>query len=318
MCGGTERKPRRPRLVVDRVGSCRDRPAREEENVNTNRWRSVRLFASLAATLALAGCPPADRCEGTGSCPTGTACTSSADCASGLCAPLSPGGSSVCLAACGPSQPCPVGQSCNRIGAGSYCELGVGIDGGLPIDAGGADAPLVPDAGPVDGDGDGILSSQDCDDADGAVGRSATRACASMCGTGTETCTDGIWAPCSAPTDCACSSAGSTRIVPCGFCGMQSQTCDGTTWRDMGACLYQGECSAGRSEVEATPRCGERQRLCDGECYWLEWVQTAPDGECASGTCFCGLGEDDRWRCRADCSREPFMICDATIPCSEW
>ncbi len=140
-----------------------------------------------------------------------------------------------------------------------------------------------PDA-PADVDGDGILSSLDCNDSDPMVDSSATRACTSDCGEGNETCSNGIWSACSAPTDCDCTTPGATRIAVCGNCGMQSQTCTGGRWTPGSACLNEGECAVGAVESMSTRGCGERQRICAASCSWGEWTQTVPNsGECLQG-----------------------------------
>jgi hypothetical protein len=55
-----------------------------------------------------------------------------------------------------------------------------------------------PDA-PIDMDGDGVLSSADCNDSDPMVTSTATRPCTSACGEGNETCTNGFWSVSSSP-----------------------------------------------------------------------------------------------------------------------
>lgn len=139
-----------------------------------------------------------------------------------------------------------------------------------------------PDA-PSDMDGDGFLSSVDCDDADPMVTHYATRPCTSACGEGNETCAEGRWNACGAPTDCDCSMPGATRIAMCGNCGMQSQTCTGGRWTPGSACLSERDCSVGAVETVDTEYCGLRQRLCDASCAWGMWEFLVADGVCRRG-----------------------------------
>lgn len=159
-----------------------------------------------------------------------------------------------------------------------------GVSDAAPIDAP-ADANDV-DAF-VDTDGDGVADAADCDPADPGVARTGTRACTNSCGSGTQTCTDGVWAVCSAPTDCACTTPGATRVADCGMCGTQGQTCTAGVWTPNSACLGQGECNAGMSETMNLSRCGQQQRLCDSSCHWGSWVTTVPRGECTAGEMEC-------------------------------
>jgi hypothetical protein len=172
-------------------------------------------------------------------------------------------------------------------------------DGGLR-DTPAADVPVAD----IDMDGDGVVARRDCDDNDSAVTSTASRACTGACGMGTESCTDGTWGACSAPTDCVCTTEGETRIGTCGRCGMQSQTCTSGRWTGMSACLGEGVCTLGAVESRDTLRCGTEERLCGATCAWGEWLQAEPDRECIPGdprTCPdnpLGLqmcGEDCRW-----------------------
>ncbi len=165
-----------------------------------------------------------------------------------------------------------------------------------------------PDA-PSDVDGDGVLSSIDCNDGDAAVGTSGTRACTSRCGIGNETCSNGAWSACSAPTDCDCTMPGATRLAPCGNCGMQNQTCTSGTWTAGSACLNEGDCAVGAVETMATLSCGEQQRLCGATCAWGEWQQTVPNGECRPGfTMTCDRPEGTNRRCNDDCTWSECMF----------
>lgn len=170
---------------------------------------------------------------------------------------------------------------------------GGATDGGFDVGLGdtGIDAPLS-DAGsdggrdappPVDGDGDGLLSSVDCDDADLAVGRSDVESCTSSCGAGTRFCTDGVWSPCSASTDCACSTPGAIRTIPCGRCGTASQSCMiGGTWSAPSSCFGERECFAGQVG-SMTEMCSLSERFCDSMCMWGDWTVRTPPGECEPG-----------------------------------
>jgi hypothetical protein len=92
---------------------------------------------------------------------------------------------------------CPVGYAC--------------VDGAcLPADGCGE---IVCDRGFVcsrgrceafgtDGDGDGALIEDDCDDADPEILPGTEIECSTYCGSGTRTCAAGIWTACTAPTEC--------------------------------------------------------------------------------------------------------------------
>jgi hypothetical protein len=148
-------------------------------------------------------------------------------------------------------------------------------DGGLR-DTPAADVPVAD----IDMDGDGVVARRDCDDNDNAVTSTASRACTGVCGMGTESCTDGTWGACSAPTDCVCTTEGETRIGTCGRCGMQSQTCTSGRWTGVSACLGEGVCTLGAVESRMTMRCGTEERLCGATCAWGEWLTAVPDGPC--------------------------------------
>ena len=135
----------------------------------------------------------------------------------------------------------------------------------------------------VDGDGDGVPSSRDCDDADPAISSTSSRSCMNECGTGTEQCTDGAWSACTAPTDCRCDTEGATRIGTCGLCGMQSQTCRAGTWQGVSSCLDEGVCVFGAVESREGPLCDRDERLCGADCRWGDWLQAVPEGDCVPG-----------------------------------
>lgn len=151
-----------------------------------------------------------------------------------------------------------------------------------------------PDA-PSDTDGDGFLSSVDCDDTDPMVTHYATRSCTSACGQGNETCADGRWSACSAPVDCDCTMPGATRIAVCGNCGMQSQTCTDGHWVAGSTCLGEHECPVGAVETVDTEYCGRRQRLCEATCTWGMWEYLIENGVCRRGSfesCLDGTARD--------------------------
>lgn len=176
------------------------------------------------------------------------------------------------------------------------------------------DAGREPDAG-VDGDGDGIPASADCDDADPDIGANATRTCA-LCepDSGTQTCVDGMWGACEGDLSCLCTAEmeGQTRVVACPMCGMQSQQCVAGTWTDQGTCLAQGECEAGAFE-HSDALCGMRERLCQTDCTWTDWTIIEPVGECDP--------EDEECEflaraCTSDCAWRSFSSradCDAYV-----
>lgn len=201
----------------------------------------------------------------------------------------------------------------NLPGADGSTDVDSGIDGGV-VDAADAFSPER-DSG-TDEDGDGIATAIDCDDRDVDVGRNATRDCASTCAAGLERCTDGSWAACDAPTDCACDAPGDTRTVDCGMCGIGSQTCgaDGR-WSVPSACFDEGECAAGAIERDIA-RCGDRQRICDDTCAWRAWSELVPPRECEPGDetvdpAGCPAGQVRTLTCSAACTFEETTACEA-------
>lgn len=185
--------------------------------------------------------------------------------------------------------------------------------------------------GGIDGDGDGILRSVDCDDADPDVGSTATRACTSSCGAGLERCADGAWGACDAPTACDCTTIGMTRTVPCGRCGLASQTCQtDLTWSVPTECLGESECFDGDIERQME-MCGERARICDATCHWREWTEVVPPGECEAGavratgegcdpfltreeTCSAECVWQETRACAAVCTRAPMPSASGADP----
>lgn len=185
-----------------------------------------------------------------------------------------------------------------------------GIDGGMidASDAGDATPDAGPpemDSGPLDTDEDGTPDDVDCDPADAAVGATGSRSCDNACGAGTETCTDGVWAGCDAPTDCLCDTEGANRVADCGNCGMQSEQCTGGVWVAQSMCLNQGECAPATVEMRTTDYCQVDQRLCSSECAWNDWSTIVPAGECRAGSmgsCRMGVPQSD-FICTSDCRR---------------
>ncbi|MCS6799158.1 MAG: hypothetical protein NZ898_11635, partial [Myxococcota bacterium] len=175
----------------------------------------------------------------------------------------------------------------------------------------------------TDADGDGRVAERDCDDANPRVGAMAERPCSSACGPGVERCTDGLWAPCNAPTECDCT--GGTRTVPCERCGMQLQRCERGRWVNDGPC-ESGACSPGMVETAgACGMCGTQRRTCQADCTWSAW-ECASSGECAAGErqteqrpCGeCGEGRQERARtCGGDCRWGPWSDWGACMTAAE-
>lgn len=165
------------------------------------------------------------------------------------------------------------------------------------------------DAGPPisDGDGDGVPTDRDCDDADPSVGSVAETPCASACGSGIASCVEGTWGRCDAPTVCSCTGT-DTRDLDCIRCGTQRQVCESGTWVNDGACSDQGDCAPGALMMGSEP-CGvcasgtrTRARMCGSGCDWDAWaawgacvgesgcmpgtpqMDSRPCGACGSGT----------------------------------
>ena len=145
------------------------------------------------------------------------------------------------------------------------------------------------DVGPADSDGDGVPDSMDCAPTDRAQGANATRPCTGTCGAGTETCANGVWAACNAPTDCVCTRAGATRAAPCGMCGRRLETCSAALrWEAMGACESEGVCVAGTVEERRGAFCDVVRFTCSSTtCTWDAGVEISPRGECVHGAVEC-------------------------------
>ncbi|MGE0787693.1 MAG: hypothetical protein AB7S26_18605 [Sandaracinaceae bacterium] len=180
-------------------------------------------------------------------------------------------------------------------------DLPPGFDAGMStFDAGCGGSGCTP---PPDADGDGVPVSQDCDDADPAVGRTASRACTTMCGSGTETCSSGVWTDCDAPTMCNCMeprvcSPGDVEMgALCGMCGRQERRCRTDCRWGPSMCVEEGECSPGTMDTPETRACPgtcggtqTRSRTCTSGCTWgtfTDWGPTCPTcgPVCGDGTC---------------------------------
>lgn len=197
--------------------------------------------------------------------------------------------------------------------------------GGGGVDAGSLDcepecvAPMIcmdgrcVDAG-GDGDGDGVPTEFDCDDADPLVGNMGERTCSSACGSGVERCTDGEWLPCTAPETCDCTDGVPPREIPCERCGMQRQVCSGGTWVDDGVCTSRA-CTPGEIRM-AGPcgRCGTVTETCQADCSW-------GTGTCVGeGTCMAGEIETGMEGC-GTCgggTRSRTRSCGATCEWGAW
>lgn len=166
-----------------------------------------------------------------------------------------------------------------------------------------------------DVDGDGYPAASDCDDDDPSVVPGSTRPCETECGTGTETCSEGSWQACTAPTECEC-VPGDERPEPCGRCGSVTRSCgqDGR-WGGAGACSGEGECMFGDSQEQTCGSCGQQIRFCAANCVWGDWGGCVEGGECVPGVIdsrSCGrcgtqgrtCGDDCAWGAWGECIGE--------------
>lgn len=167
-----------------------------------------------------------------------------------------------------------------------------------------------------DGDMDGVEAAVDCDDTDPSIGSTGERLCASECGEGLTSCTDGVWTECNAPAECECEAGSPPRTVDCGFCGTQRQVCTDGRWTNDGACTSPGECVPGQVEMGgACGTCGTLRRTCGSDCAWGDWTCTGGGGECTPGATesdtqpcgTCGTGTQTRTRtCTSSCTWGPW------------
>lgn len=188
-----------------------------------------------------------------------------------------------------------------------------GTDAGEP-DSGSRSEDAGTDASP-DYDRDGVPDAVDCEPMNAVFGSTSERSCSTLCGDGMETCTDGVWGACDAPTECLCSTEGATRIHPCGMCGEQGEACRGGVWTATSVCTGEGECSAGDVEDRSMPDyCRLEQRLCGSECTWGSWV-VVMTGECRRGERRCTWGPPPRnYRCTDECRMELDPDCKVRVP----
>lgn len=214
---------------------------------------------------------------------------------------------------------CASGEGVNPRGDGGRVDAASGDSGGSGDDAavdclpacgagetcvGGVCHPATEDL-----DHDGIPSSLDCDDTSASIGSVSEHSCTSSCGTGVEHCQDGVWAACTAPTTCDCTTGEPPRMIACARCGMQRQICTAGVWTDDGLCTGSGPCAPGDMDVGAScGMCGHQARLCQADCTWGAWTCSG-EGVCVAGmvdsedqACgTCGTGTQTRSR-----------TCDAT------
>lgn len=134
-----------------------------------------------------------------------------------------------------------------------------------------------------DADMDGVPSELDCDDLDPAVGQVAERPCSSACGDGVESCMDGRWAACTAPSTCECAAGSPPRELACERCGVQRQVCVEGMWMNDGGCMGMGACAPGTVESGGScGMCGTQERRCGVDCAWQP-MACLGEGECRAG-----------------------------------
>ncbi|MDY0002077.1 MAG: SUMF1/EgtB/PvdO family nonheme iron enzyme [Polyangia bacterium] len=195
-------------------------------------------------------------------------------------------------------------------------------DAATPVDStpghdGSPDAESETDASTgIDQDGDGFPAERDCNDFDRAVYPGVTRTCSTVCDTGTQTCgEDGEWTPCTAISDCNCSTPGETRLVPCGNCGEAEQVCGAdNVWSAPGVCELEGPCAPGQQNQVTCPFCGTGVQECQTDC---NWGLADCSGECTPGeTEITEIGCTEPWqRQRRECDASCTWI--AQQPCTE-
>ena len=185
--------------------------------------------------------------------------------------------------------------------------------GDLGPDTPALDALQTTDAPAPDSDGDGIEDTRDCDPASPTVGATGTRPCTGSCGAGTESCTDGVWAPCVPAVECACTTEGMRRTTSCGRCGEQAQECTAGMWAPVSECLNQGECMVGDVEHQTNDYCLDRQRICGDSCEWGDWDYAHAEGICARGEAMCDALFGD-YVCTDECERIDNPCCPLPVP----
>lgn len=136
-------------------------------------------------------------------------------------------------------------------------------------------APICPQCVPV---------AEICDGKDNncnmQVDENLTRACATACGAGNETCDNGNWVNCSAPTLNSCGSCNATR--PCATaCGNGTETCLNGAWIN---------CTARNPKAEV---CNNVDDNCNGI---VDDGQLCPIGQmCGAGACVANCVECNAW-----------------------
>ncbi len=175
------------------------------------------------------------------------------------------------------------------------------------------------------------VSTEVCDgldnDCDGEVDEGLNRACATDCGTGTETCVAGNWQGCDAPpveaevcdgldnncdgsTDpgCECTPGETQQCGSADACETGTQTCgaDGTWGACEGAVEPEPEMCDGfdndcdgevdESDIETNLLCGPGQKCTDGSCQDVDPVDPFGDDDAGaqpSGGCGCATGDSE-------------------------
>lgn len=210
------------------------------------------------------------------------------------------------LGACDAAMPQPMDAE-----PGSDAAMDAGLDTGVTdaLEDAGIDANSPVDSGPADTDGDGVPDAVDCAPEDESTGAEAERDCTNMCGVGAETCRDGEWTTCSAPTDCLCDTPGEARVVQCGNCGQMSERCADGAWMPTSECLDEGPCAPADVESMDRGNCGVNQRICQTDCNWGDWAVVTPRGECSPGSRQCDPPTGTDRLCNSMCMWEDDPAC---------
>ncbi|MEK7606951.1 MAG: putative metal-binding motif-containing protein, partial [Patescibacteria group bacterium] len=206
----------------------------------------------------------------------------------------------ICNWKCLPEERCEKG----RCLADNSQLLDAGIDAGIVVD-GGTDGGLadagIPDANVGIDAGVCVAQTEICDnfdnDCDGQTDESLTRACSTACGSGTETCQNGLWKNCTAQqtmrscknyTTCLNEAKCVTTCpsAPSELCDSKDNDCDGTVDEDfgnkgqsctagVGECVRTGtfvcktdktgtQCSATAGTPATSETCDNKDNDCDG------------------------------------------------------